>query len=793
MTSNSNPPEIETQQEPSSIPIGLETKKYPNLLGTGITGFDALLGGGLCFPPNQEQGLLVFIRGRPGTGKTTLGGQIYINTMINLILFQKNRNRQDVIKKQDFVFLRDELIKMSNVCIRWSCEHDDISFHQQLSRMLATDLIQSVRIGRRIQGPKNSWWNILFGQPNSWVRWKDLSKRFSLFGLAACLYGMSKKEISESSSIEILMTESQYEMTQENAFKEYIGINNKEFIGIDNYHALNESQLYKYRIEAQKKELEDLTNLLKKEVEAFAKKTSAVMGQKSSAMLEGPFQKDPVSDVLQVIQSANMKTELLILDGLSVLNNDDRQRIGWTHMLRMLRKKTKLSIIVYERESQNDVFLDHEVDVVICLRGQQHQMQDRSGYYMHEICIEKSRYQSSALGWHQYKIRAWGLEVMPSIHFNMHRPQTSDNQFLKSMYSIQSNPDSEMRKGYVPIKSADISIVDALLDGIAPGTTTALFGTRGTFKTLLSIDFLVASANNNMGKGLIVSLIDDVETIRDLMKETKIDKNSSGEGGATDQDPNFEKSVCCPRRLNGCNITDQLKCKKCVDKIFLYHQNPGCVSAAEILYNIKERIEVENLETNSQINRLVFWDITQIDHRFPLLREERLFLPALMDLSNKYRISTLFIGAANSLYSNTVSAMADNVIFAKRISMKSKGSKNLEEKLLLHVDRVQGQTGHHEMKKTFMLSINDRDGSLKFPFFQNEKIQLEKCHDKSTTIREKNGKKMTGSVVEEIDVNKAQKERIVCSLKPLPPSVIKDNIDIRNWIQSIASLQDITI
>jgi len=358
---------------------------------------------------------------------------------------------------------------------------------------------------------------------------------------------------------------------------------------------------------------------------------------------------------------------VLVLDGLSVLPDEHRYIVTLDRLIERMRRLAAVSILVYDPVDPKEAdSLDHKVDVVIELR--EHEIQSNVRYVTNELCIHKSRYQNAAKGWHQYKLRAYGIETYPSIHFQVHQPNYMPSHFAKSLSHIESDEHRSADKKEDK-KEASLgrgSILESILGTIRNGSTVALLGGRGCFKTELTFDFLmsgVRAGEDNISPielGLLLSLIDNMENLR--------------------------TGIVCPRKKcceRGSEKNDS-GCKECREKLFLFHQRPGCITPAEFLYYLKRRIEHKHSESE-KIRRLVFWDLTQIDHRFPMLTDDRMFLPALMDLvkfdaypsnsgvpksGNPRDLKTVFMGAGNAGYTKAISAMADNVVFCWRDKLK---------------------------------------------------------------------------------------------------------------------------
>jgi hypothetical protein len=182
-----------------------------------------------------------------------------------------------------------------------------------------------------------------------------------------------------------------------------------------------------------------------------------------------------------------------------------------------------------------------------------------------------------------------------------------------------------------------------------------VLGARGTFKTTIALDFLMMGAKSRQD-GMIVSIIDNEKTIRERL--------------------------ACPRQ------GDEAGCESCSRHLFLFHQRPGVITAAEFLHILARRIDLQG----KKIKRLTFWDLTQVEYRFPLLSADPMFLPGLMDYCKQEKINLILMGSGNSRLSKAASATGDNVIFLWR--ERGRGKADQKENLVsLFVDRSEGSLG----------------------------------------------------------------------------------------------------
>jgi hypothetical protein len=334
------------------------------------------------------------------------------------------------------------------------------------------------------------------------------------------------------------------------------------------------------------------------------------------------------------------KAALIVLDGLSVMTHFQRQEVRFAVIAQQLQKIPGISVIIYEPGRGEEAMLDHRADVVIEL--QETQLSEPIPYAIHQIHIRKSRYQEAVLGRHQYKFGKQGLQIIPSLHFQVHHRRPSEAVPRIAKLGEIASPET-------PITKSQTSILENVVGQLDGGHSLAVFGPRGSFKTELSIDFLSVT-----------------ETLKPIDKEKKSLLVSLLGGGP-------ELKLQCPHAAEKGNpCTNAARCRLCSGRLMTIHQPPGCITPAEFLYNLRNWLTAEK-----QITRFAFWDLTQLDHRFPLLNHDPMFLPAVLEMLGgrhedgpaialPHTVKSLFMGAGNAGYTDAFSAIADNVVFCWR-------------------------------------------------------------------------------------------------------------------------------
>jgi KaiC/GvpD/RAD55 family RecA-like ATPase len=464
-----------------------------------------------------------------------------------------------------------------------------------------------------------------------------------------------------------------------------------------------------------------------------------------------------IIDTISEIDEAKICYPLIVIDGLNILPGEERHFMNIPKIIDVLRKKSLLSVIVYEPNESEENYLEYIADMSIELKSET--IKNPVDYTLNFLRLPKSRYQYAALGWHQYKFRENGLEIYQSIHYQIHRSNYMADELSSSTKPL-SEVLSHLNDRKLPaIRLKKESIIELCLNNIFPDSSTVLLGARATFKSLLSIDFLTAGARQNQ-LGLLLSLIDNKDSIHQSIKVC----------------PSQELQICIE---SGCK-------KKCYNHIFHFHQRPGCIATPEFFHFLNQRInfiekekinrmknEIELLKKNilnfkksiignykendefnrmlekynkrifeyknmdKQISRICFWDLAQFEYRFPLLYHDPMFLPGFMDYCKKHNMASLIMGSGNSSLSKAAAATADNVIFCWRDRIDNEKTQNkiitgenwlnkynskdfaqTPELLILYVDRTQGKLGS-EGKALYCFEIDSNTGMLKLDGIRN--------------------------------------------------------------------------
>ncbi len=408
---------------------------------------------------------------------------------------------------------------------------------------------------------------------------------------------------------------------------------------------------------------------------------------------------------------------LIIVDGLNLVMSSERDLLEAEKVMDVLRKRAQVGIVIFEPGEGNTESVEFYADVIIELIGKV--TKEEPEYFMQHLNIRKSRFQPSVLGWHQYKIGDTGLQVFPSIHYRMHAGEDKVNGlklsgrpsivegYKKSLRPIRLSISE--RKTSTKSNEPDGSILGHILgpEAMMGGNFTIVLGPRRAWKTLLTFDWLRAGSRANE-VCLLASLMENENTIS-----------------------RQRRKLCeyyCPNEEDG---WPDCKSDKCYQNIYLYSFRPGCVAPGEFLHYLCKSVE-ETRKPNSGkkqgFTRFLFWDLMQLEHRFPLLANDPLFVPGLIDyLKHVRQIPSVFMGAPNTRFARTASAIADNVVFCwqdTRVNDKIDG-------WCFYVDRIEGQPEHGRLH--FVKAFVDVQSNTRHPAHTAEELVEKKTERDEAT------------------------------------------------------------
>lgn len=328
-------------------------------------------------------------------------------------------------------------------------------------------------------------------------------------------------------------------------------------------------------------------------------------------------------------------------------------------------------------------------------------------YITNQLCIHKSILQTTALGWHQYKKRDYGIEVYPSAHVLLQRrrhmpkallrgytdvltetyQQFIDNydsrkkeknhESLYEAYSINKKSESwqRLRKNYFTLQE-DLSVCTVLkkiLTGHSPeeeeeekepgGKVTAIIGESNTYKRYLSLGSTF-SASCRQKHTLNVLLDQEYYTLRKRMVCPSWAFKS------------FSTQLVCNAKQNSADCTSCKKCKlpnchNCYPYIHFWDLRMGYITSDEFFYYFIRQICIHS-QNYTKLNRVVIDDIQKIDYSFPLLKRDKLFLTTLIAICKDYEIDLFILCDKNASFAKELRSLADNVICTERVNKENR-------------------------------------------------------------------------------------------------------------------------
>ncbi|MCM1218483.1 MAG: hypothetical protein NC548_28680 [Lachnospiraceae bacterium] len=209
--------------------------------------------------------------------------------------------------------------------------------------------------------------------------------------------------------------------------------------------------------------------------------------------------------------------------------------------------------------------------------------------------------------------------------------------------------------------------------------TTALIGNPNSFKRFLTIANVFRAAKQREHTLIILFDKEEDEMRRQFVcPGAMIDKKTDW--------PCFYESE--PSHMNDTCSTCCYKCKlrecchKCYQYIHFFNVRMGCISADELFSVLKEQIELSYIGENKEgrLRKIIIDDLQKIDYSFPLLKEERLFLTALVMLCRENDVELQILCDKKAGLTKELCSLVDNVICIQR---------NQEDlnKIILYIER----------------------------------------------------------------------------------------------------------
>jgi hypothetical protein len=336
-------------------------------------------------------------------------------------------------------------------------------------------------------------------------------------------------------------------------------------------------------------------------------------------------------------------------------------------------------------------------DIIFEMRSYEDQV---NKYFANQVRVSKSSIQTTALGWHRYKKRDYGIEIYPSLHLLLqhrrHMPKSilqssygilhptfqqyidkeyeemllgknmQDSSFIKNEYEFYKQNEKEktwehlndLYQSYNTEEGID-NILESLF--IKPlnsntGRCTAIIGSPNTYKRFLALGGAFSSCKNHIHT-LDILMEKDDSIMRKRMICPAMFYKSSGRIFTCAEKMASSRCEKCEK----CRIP---KCFECYKYIHFKNIRMGYISSDEFIYYLLKQLRLS--EKNHKIKRIILDDLQMIDYSFPLLKQDKLFLTALISICKEQNIDLFILCDKNALKVNELRFLADNVICTER-------------------------------------------------------------------------------------------------------------------------------
>lgn len=427
--------------------------------------------------------------------------------------------------------------------------------------------------------------------------------------------------------------------------------------------------------------------------------------------------KPEIDDICHEINNAN-----LIAVDIPNLNESMAERLIYT--INTIRQSANENQDEYEDVSKSD---NHRV-IIITLPLSESKIPDYiadmiitlaptviQDYRIDRLSIVKSRFQTSALGWHQYKFRDYGFEVYRSLHriFQVRRylqramVYTHSNVISDTYQQYLFQVDAEnCNKALEDYNKAKDKITDAYLEALYPEQRLDYRTSELMSRILLcnpdkkplynDTEALIQNHIHKTQEG-VTAIIGDGNTFKRFLTFGGIFSSSLNQEHTlilmlNKDERMIRRRLGCPARIN--RDKDNTCCKNCYSYIHFMNIMMGCITPEEFLYYLQLQLDIA-FQDGKNIKRIVIDDLQVLDYCFPLLKGNSLFLSALALLCRERDITLHILCDKNCESVNALRAIVDNIICTDRDD---------SGKLLVYVERFAGY--HNSPSKIYCGKIS---------------------------------------------------------------------------------------
>lgn len=321
------------------------------------------------------------------------------------------------------------------------------------------------------------------------------------------------------------------------------------------------------------------------------------------------------------------KVDFIMIDGLSCLTHEEIEQCSFNALSDKLRKACMVGVITADKKAPTS-YTDIVIDMVI-----------KEGANPDQLCnllrISKCLYQRNAYGWHSYKMRVAGIEVIPSLRFQTRTRFLMDDAVADALLPINKDPypywlnestlyeDKDIRKAICDYVGVDLDDKDIISQIDYHNNKSVLLG-------VLHYD-----------SGLAMKII-----IEELKKEKFKDHSFLF------VDFNLNRTEFKYKYYDTIEEIKQIDKKK----IHLFTFQPGYLHADEFLWTIDQQVQTIS-KTNDRLGQpdthheqihLILGDLNYLGFAYPCLNKEGLVLPAIASYTKKHHMTNFVYASVTS-------------------------------------------------------------------------------------------------------------------------------------------------
>lgn len=299
----------------------------------------------------------------------------------------------------------------------------------------------------------------------------------------------------------------------------------------------------------------------------------------------------------------NFKWSSYVIEGFTAFGSDELERLPFSDLIINMRKTSAVSILVFDDRGKN---LHLNADIII---NMEYNIEEKSRYTYYQLQIIKSDLQQHVHGWHKYrKLRDLSVKIYPSMHSLLTKRFSSDNAVIK-------------------LEQRNLRYPQSLLDYFQRQCANNINGRSVDYRKVMIDIISDKNSRNNVYEEknlpLNISLVSQ-EDYDDFIYKTV---ESSKKKDTTISFFLLGKTEQSLRRLLSRYELSQDD-RRCM---YYWESGLGCIWAEEFASIVKEYIQRWKKDTAHKKLHIIIDDFANIN-LFPLMEQERLLIPALVNI-----------------------------------------------------------------------------------------------------------------------------------------------------------------